>query len=142
MPTKPNKNRKHGKDYLDEAVAKSTYHKKPITRSRAIKAGILGILLGTTGIHNAMMRNKKRGFIHLLFSSAAFGMFFLPISHAFTVVYLCKHGGECIDISSYDDTLNILVIAGFILFFASIVWGIVEGIIILKNCKSFPKKID
>ena len=68
MPTKPS-HKKHGKDYLDEAVAKSTYRKKPITRSRAIKAGILGILLGTTGIHNAMMRNKKRGFVHLLFSS-------------------------------------------------------------------------
>lgn len=142
MPTAPSKHRKHGKDYLDEAVAKSTFRKKPITRSRAIKAGILGILLGTTGIHNAIMRNKKRGFVHLLFSSAAFGMFFLPLCHAFSVVYLCRHGGECVDMSSYDDTLNALVIAGFILFFASIVWGIVEGIIILKNCKSFPKKID
>ena len=142
MPTKPSKHKKHGKDYLDDAVAKSTYHKKPITRGRAIKAGILGILLGTTGIHNALMHNKKRGFVHLLFSSATFGMFFLPLGHAFSVVYLCKHGGECIDISSYDDALNVLVIAGFILFAASIIWGIVEGVIILKNCKSFPKKID
>ena len=142
MPTKPNRNRKHGKDYLDEAVAKSTYHKKPITRSRAIKAGILGILLGTTGIHNAMMRNKKRGFVHLLYSSFTFGMVFLPLCHGFLVVYQCRHGGECIDISGYDDTLNAIVIAGLILFFASIVWGVVEGVIILKNYKSFPKKKD
>ena len=142
MPTKPSKNKKHGKDYLDEAVAKSTYRKKPITRSRAIKAGIFGILLGTTGIHNAIMRNKKRGFVHLLYSSITFGMFFMPLSYAFSVVYRCQHGGECVDISGYDDTLNVLVIAGFILFFTSIVWGIVEGVIILKNYKSFPKKID
>lgn len=139
MPTKPSK-KKHGKDYLDEAVAKSTYHKKPITRKRAIRAGILGILLGCTGIHNSIMHNKKRGFAHLLLSTIAFGMFFFPLSHAFLVVYQCQHGGECINITGYDDVLNVLVIAGFILFIASIIWGIVEGIIILKNCKNFPKE--
>lgn len=138
MPTKPT-HKKHGKDYLDEAVAKSTYRKKPITRSRAIKAGILGILLGCTGIHNALMHNKKRGFVHLLASSIAFGMFFLPLCHGFLVVYQCQHGGECIDMSSYDDTLNFLVIAGFVLFIASIIWGIVEGIIILANLRRYPK---
>ncbi len=141
MPTKPNR-KKHGKDYLDEAVAKSTYRKKPITRSRAIKAGILGILLGTTGIHNAMMRNKKRGFIHLLFSSITFGMFFLPLGHGLVIVYTCQHGGECIDMSSYDDTLNFILIAGIVLFLASIIWGIVEGIIILKHAGDYPKKND
>ena len=141
MPTKPSK-RKRGKDYLDEAVAKSAYRKKPITRSRAIKAGTLGILLGATGIHNILMHNTKRGLAHLLYSSTAFGMFFLPLCHAFIVVYLCKHGEECIDISSYDDTLNTLVITGFALFATSIIWGAVEGIIILKNYKNFPKKTD
>lgn len=141
MPTKPS-HKKHGKDYLDEAVAKSTYRKKPITRSRAIKAGILGILLGTTGIHNAMMRNKKRGFVHLMYSSATFGMFFLPICHGISVVYKCQHGGECIDMSSYDDTLNFILIAGIVLFLASIVWGIVEGVIILKHAGDYPKKND
>jgi hypothetical protein len=141
MPTKPS-HKKHGKAYLDEAVAKSTYRKKPITRSRAIKAGILGILLGTTGIHNALMHNKKRGFVHLLYSSTTFGMFFLPLCHGFLVIYKCRHGGECIDMTSYDDTLNALVIAGLILFATSIIWGIVEGVIILKNAKNFPKKTD
>lgn len=139
MPTKPSKN-KHGKDYLDEAVAKSTYRRKPISRNRAIAAGILAVPLGCIGMHDILLRNKKRGFIHILISSVAFGMFFLPLSHAFMIVYKCKHNLGCEDIHGYDDTLNVIVIAGLILFAASIIWGIIEGIIILTHLNRFVEK--
>ena len=139
MPTKPSKN-KHGKDYLDEAVAKSTYRRKPISRNRAIAAGILAVPLGCIGMHDILLRNRKRGFIHMLISSVAFGMFFLPLSHAFMIVYKCKHNLGCEDIHGYDDTLNVIVIAGFILFAASIIWGIIEGIIILTHLNRFVEK--
>lgn len=139
MPTKPSKN-KHGKDYLDEAVAKSTYRRKPISRNRAIAAGILAVPLGCIGMHDILLRNKKRGFIHMLISSVAFGMFFLPLSHAFMIVYKCKHNLGCEDIHGYDDTLNVIVIAGLILFAASIIWGIIEGIIILTHLNRFVEK--
>ena len=45
--------------------------KKPITQKRAIKAGIFGILFGFTGIHNAMLNNRKRALAHLLSSGLA-----------------------------------------------------------------------
>lgn len=130
MPTSPNK--KHGRDYLEEAVAKSTYHKKPLTRERAISCGILAIMLGTTGIHNFLMRQKKRGLLHLLFSSLAFGMFLIPL--CFGLAAYRKH----IDISSYDKTLNAILIGGIVLFAVSLIWAIAEGIILLINAKNFP----
>ena len=139
MPTKPSKNRKHGKEYLDEAVAKSTYRKKPVTRKRAVFAGILAFPLGLIGAHDFALRNKKRGFFHLLISTVFFGMVFLPLSHGIFVVYQCQHGGECIDMSGYDDTLNVIVIAGLILLAASFIWGIVEGIIILTHLGRFEE---
>lgn len=141
MPTKPSK-KKHGKDYLDEAVAKSTFHKKPITRKRAIIAGLLAIPLGCIGFHDLLLRNKKRGFIHLVVSSIAFGMVFFPLAHAFAVVYQCQIGKECISMEGYDGTLNAIVIAGMIFFAASVIWGIIEGIIILTHLSRFPKSND
>lgn len=141
MPTKPSK-KSHGKAYLDEAVAKSTYRKKPISRRRAIIAGLLAVPLGCIGFHDLLLRNKKRGFIHCLFSSIAFGMVFFPLMHGFAVVYQCQNGGECISMDGYDDTLNAIVIAGLVLFAASIIWGIVEGIIILTHLNRFTVSED
>ena len=141
MPTAPSK-KKHGKDYLDEAVAKSTYRKKPISRRRAMVAGLLAIPLGCIGFHDLLLRNKKRGFIHCLISSIAFGMVLLPVAHAFTIVYQCQNGGECLSIEGYDDTLNVIVIAGLVIFAASIIWGIVEGIIILTHLNRFTSSED
>ena len=105
--------------------------KKPITRKRAIKAGIFGILFGFTGIHNAMLNNKKRALAHLLSSGIAFAMFLAPLIYGIAIVYQCKHSDTCIDISGYDDTLNVILITGMILSVAAILWGIIEGIIIL-----------
>lgn len=105
--------------------------KKPITQKRAIKAGIFGILFGFTGIHNAMLNNRKRALAHLLSSGLAFAMFLVPLFIGFIVVYQCKHGNGCTDISGYDDTLNVILITGMILSVAAILWGIIEGIIIL-----------
>lgn len=136
MPTKPS--RKHGKDFLDEAVAKSTYRKKELTRNRVIFAGILAFPLGSTGIHNFLMRNKKRGLIHLLYSSTTFGMFFIPMVYGLAVLYRCTHKMGCEDISDYDDTLNAILIAGLILFCISIIWGAVEGVIILLHRNRYP----
>ena len=143
MPTKPSKStRKHGKDYLDEAVAKSTYHYKPITRRRAIYAAILGIPFGWAGIHNFIMRRKKRGALHMIISTVALSLFFYPLSYGISVVYRCRKGLECIDMSGYDDTLNVLIIIGLILYGANIIWGIVESVIILINIKRFPTSIS
>jgi hypothetical protein len=144
MPTKPSqhKSKKHSNNYLDEAVAKSTYHKKPVTRNRAILAGLLGIPFGWIGIHNFLMRRKKRAFAHFTFSSIGFGMFFLPVCYGVAVIYQCRHTKECIDISSYDDTLNAIVITGIILFAISVLWGAIEGIILLINRNRFPVSTD
>ena len=139
MPTKPSKHAKHGKDYLDEAVAKSTYHAKPITRKRATVSGVLGVLLGFTGIHNWIMRRKKRAFMHSMISAIGFFMFFLPIAHGVIVVYNCRHGFGCEDMRSYSDIFNILVIAGFAIFGFSLIWGIVEGITILTHLSHYEK---
>lgn len=141
MPTAPSK-RKHGKDYLDEAVAKSTYRKKPITRHRAFIAGILAIPLGCIGFHDLLLRNKKRGFIHCLISSIAFAMVIFPLAHGFAIVYQCQNGGECLSMAGYDDTLNAIVIAGLVIFAASVIWGIVEGIIILTHLNRFTSSED
>ena len=141
MPTAPSK-KKHGKDYLDEAVAKSTYRKKPITRRRAMIAGILAIPLGCIGFHDFLLRNKKRSFVHTLVSAIAFFMVVIPLAHAFTIVYRCQIGEECLSMEGYDDTLNAIVIAGLVIFAASIIWGIVEGIIILTHLNRFTSSED
>ncbi len=139
MPTAPSKSKtKHGKDYLDEAVAKSTYHSKPISRKRALYAGILGIPFGWAGLHNFIMHRKKRGILHVIFSTIALTLFFYPFSYGITVVYRCKLKIECIDISSYDNTLNVLIIVGLILCALNFIWGIIESIVILINLKRFP----
>ena len=130
MPTKPSKYKKHGKDYLEEAVAKSTYHYKPITRKRAAVAALIGIPFGWSGIHNFMMRRRKRAALHFIISTIAISMFFYPLSYGIAVVYQCQHGGECIDMSGYDDTFNVLIIVGLISFALNILWGIIESVII------------
>lgn len=143
MPTKPSKSKqKHGKDFLDEAVAKSTYRYKPVTRRRALYAAIFGIPFGWAGIHNFIMRRKKRGALHVIISTVAISMFFYPICYGVTVVYRCKQGLECVDISGYDDTLNFLIITGLVLYGANIIWGIIESIIILININRFPTAAD
>lgn len=143
MPTKPSKNtsKKHGKAFLNEAVAKSGYYRKPITKKRAITAGVVAILLfGSVGIHDFIMQNRKRGLIHMFIGTIAFGMFFVPLCYGISVVYRCRDTGECIDISSYDDTLNAILVAGIFFFLASTIWGIVEGIIILTHLGRFVDK--
>lgn len=141
MPTKPHKT-SHGKNYLDEAVAKSTYHYKPITRKRAATAASLGLFLGWSGLHNFLMRRRKRGALHFILSAISIAMFFYPLCHGIAVVYQCQHGGKCIDMSSYDDFLNVLIIIGLITFAANIIWGIVEAIVIFINLGRFPNSID
>ena len=132
MPTAPSKSKqKHGKDYLDEAVAKSTYRHKPISRKRALYAAILGI-------HNFVMRRKKRGALHVIISTVALSLFFYPFSYGISIVYRCKLGIECIDMSAYDGTLNVLIIAGLVLCVANLLWGIIESIVILINLNRFP----
>ena len=142
MPTKPTKSKKHGKAYLDEAVAKSTYHKKPITRKRAFCAAVFGIPFGWMGMHNFIMRRKKRGLLHLLTSNIAFLLFFVPFCLGIMAVYPCRHGGECIDISSYDNTLNVILIIGIVSFVACLIWGIVESVVILINLNRFPETVE
>ena len=134
MPTKP-----HSKITLEEAVAKSTWQSKPITRKRATLAGYFGVLLGFTGVHNLIMRRKKRAFAHAASSAVAFAMMLIPLAHALIVVYKCKHPEQyaCPDISGYDDTLNVVLITGIILSILAILWGIAEGIIILANRNRF-----
>ncbi|MCQ2570747.1 MAG: hypothetical protein MJ154_00650 [Candidatus Saccharibacteria bacterium] len=139
MPTKPT-HKKHGKAYLDEAVAKSTHRRKPITRNRAITAGILALPMGCLGMHDIILHNIKRGLIHAVISSIAFGMFLIPLTYAFMVIYKCKHDMGCDDIHGYDDTLNAVLITGIVLFAASVIWGIVEGIIILTHLDRFTEK--
>jgi hypothetical protein len=142
MPTKPTKHKNHGKAYLDEAVAKSTYRRKPITRRRALYGALLGIPFGWMGIHNFALRQKKRGLLHMLTSNIAFLLFFIPFCLGIMAVYPCRHGGECIDISSYDDTLNVLLIIGLIAFVVCIIWGIIESVVILINLNRFPKSTE
>ena len=134
MPTKP-----HKKMTLEEAVAKSTWQHKPITRRRATIAGYLGILLGFTGVHNLIMYRKKRALAHALSSAVAFAMFLLPLFHVLSVVIMCQHPEryECPDIRGYDGTLNFILTSGLILSGVAILWGIVEGIIILINRNRF-----
>lgn len=133
MPTKPHKMT------LEEAVARSTWQEKPITRRRATIAAYFGILLGFTGIHNLIMRRKKRALAHAVSSTAAFALFFGPLLYVLIVVVKCQHPEqyECPDISSYDDTLNVIMIIGMILSALAILWGVIEGIIILLNRHRF-----
>lgn len=133
MPTKPRKMT------LKEAVARSTWQEKPITRRRATLAAYFGILLGFTGIHNLIMRRKKRALAHAASSTVAFAMFLGPLIYVLIVVVKCRHPEqyECPDISGYDDTLNVIMIIGMILSALAILWGIVEGIIILLNRNRF-----
>ncbi len=133
MPTKPHKMT------LDEAVARSTWQDKPITRRRATIAGYFGVLLGFTGVHNLIMRQKKRALIHALSSAAAFAMFLAPLIYVLVVVVKCQHPEkfECPDISGYDDTLNVIMIIGMILSGLALLWGTAEGVIILLNRNRF-----
>ncbi len=143
MPTKPHKNIK---SKLQEAIEKSTKkHRrkaKPLTRKRVTYCGIAGILFGWLGIHNFMMHRPKRAFGHIIYSAITFDMFAIPLIYAAFVVYQCRHGKECIDITSYDDTLNVVVIVGLILFITSVIWGVVEGIILIANRSRFPVEAE
>jgi len=133
MPTKPHKMT------LEEAVARSTWQEKPITRRRATIAAYLGILLGFTGIHNLIMRRKKRALAHAVSSTIAIAMFLIPLISVLIVVVKCQHPEqfECPDISGYDDTLNVIMIAGMILTALAIIWGFIEGVILLLNRNRF-----
>ncbi len=133
MPTKPHRMT------LDEAVARSAWQEKPITRRRASIAAYFGILLGFTGIHNLIMRRKKRALAHALSSAVAFAMFLGPLLYVLIVVYKCQHPAqyECPDISGYDDTLNVIMIIGMILSALALLWGFVEGVVILLNRNRF-----
>ena len=140
MPTKPRANKKMT---LDEAVAKSDWRNRPVSRKRATVAGILGIPFGCLGMHDLIMRHKKRGFIHLIATTIAFGLFFVPFIYGVSVVYGCMHPEmnlQCVKIDDYDDTLNVIMIIGMVLTVASIIWGIVESVIILINRKNFQEK--
>ena len=140
MPTKPRANKKMT---LNEAVAKSDWRNRPVSRKRATVAGILGIPFGCLGMHDFIMRHKKRGFIHLIATTIAFGLFFVPFIYGVSVVYGCMHPElnlQCIKIGDYDDTLNTIMIIGMVLTVASIIWGIVESVIILANRNSFQDK--
>ena len=135
MPTKPKK-----KLTLDEAVEASTWRHKPISRRRATVAGLLGIMFGYTGIHNFIMHRKKRGFCHMLISSASLLALFLPLIQAVFVVYSCKHpefGYPCYKMDSYDDALNVLLIIGIIATVFNVAWGAIEGAIILIHRNRF-----
>ena len=134
MPTKPHKN---AKAYLDEAVAKSTAQAKPISHRRAIISGFAGIFCGFSGIHNMLMYRKKRGFVHLLLSTAALALVYYPFRHALYYYVRCRQGIECIDMSSFTIPFNVMVISGFALFVISVIWGVVEGVIILVHHKRF-----
>ena len=140
MPTKPHAKKKMT---LDEAVAKSDWRNRPISRKRATVAGVLGIPFGCLGIHDFILHHKKRGFIHLIVSSIVFGMFFMPFIYGVSVVYGCMHpelGLQCVNISEYDDTLNVVMTIGLIGTLASIIWGIVESVIVLINRNKFENK--
>lgn len=141
MPTSPRKSNKRGKDYLEEAVAKSTYHYKPITRRRAAVAALFGIPFGWMGIHNFMMRRRKRAALHFAISAIAISMFFYPLCYGISVYYKCQQTGECAKVEN-DDLLNVLVIIGLIAFALNIIWGIVESVIILININRFPSSIE
>ena len=133
MPTKPRKMT------LEEAVARSTWQEKPITRRRATIAAYFGILLGFTGIHNLIMRRKKRALAHAISSAVAFAMFLVPLILVLIVVIKCQHPEqfECPDISGYDDTLNVIMITGIVLSALAVLWGTIEGIILLINRNRF-----
>ena len=133
MPTRPHRMT------LEEAVARSTWQEKPITRRRAVIAGYFGILLGFTGIHNLIMRRKKRALAHALSSAVAFAMFLAPLIYVMVVVVKCHHPElyECPDISGYDDTLNVIMTTGLILSALAILWGFIEGVVILINRNRF-----
>ena len=141
MPTKPHRS-KDTKKFLDEAVAKSTYHTKPVTRKRALTAALLAFPLGSLGVHNFMMRLKKRGFLHLIVSTIGFSMVFYPLVYGIAVYYKCTYEKQCIDISGYDGLLNAIIITGMVLWSLSIIWGFVEGVIILININRFPTETD
>ena len=137
MPTKPHTEKKMT---LDEAVAKSDWHNRPVSRKRATVAGIVGIPFGCLGMHDFIMRHKKRGFIHLIATTIAFGLFFGPFIYGVSVVYGCMHPElklQCVKIDDYDDTLNVIMIIGLVLTLASILWGIVESVIILARRNQF-----
>lgn len=137
MPTKP---RTEKKMTLDEAVAKSDWRNRPVSRKRATVAGIIGIPFGCLGMHDFIMRHKKRGFIHLIATTIAFGLFFGPFIYGVSVVYGCMHPElklQCVKIDGYDDTLNVIMIIGLVLTLASILWGIIESVIILARRNQF-----
>lgn len=142
MPTKPHS---ATRSKLEEAVEKSSrkrHKKKPLTRGRITYCGIMGILFGWLGVHNFMMHRTKRAFGHIIYSAITFDLFFIPFAYAAYVVYQCRHGYECIDMSSYDDTLNVILIIGLILFATSVIWGIIEGIVLITSRSRFPSKTE
>jgi len=138
MATKP-----HTRLTLDEAVEASDWKKRKISRRRATTAGIVGLFFGYMGAHDFIMRHKKRGFVHLISAAIAITMFFMPFLYGVSVVYGCRHPElnlQCVDISEYDDMLNVIMIIGMVLTAGVIIWGIVESIIILRNRDCFPKQ--
>ena len=136
MPTKPHK------ISLDEAVEASTWRGKPITRKRATVAGILGIIFGFSGLHNLIMHRKKRAAGHFITSSIAFAMFVYPFAYGVAVVYCNNHIDtfkNCPNVTEggLDTTLNIVMTIGLVLSISALLWGIIEGIIILVHRNRF-----
>lgn len=98
----------------------------------AIAAGLLGIFLGSLGVHNFYLGFKKKAVAQLLLSIA--GIFF-------TVLYGITLAGAIIGGDMLLPLLAVLfLLAGIACMMASSIWALVEGIMLLCGAKKTDGK--
>ena len=109
--------------------------------SKNKKAGIIGILFGYLGIHDFMIGKPSKTSLHLALSFLPFGIFIFALIALFFVAFKCGTSDTASCKTDVDRALEsfldliINVLLAYVIpiaFIGSWIWGIIEGITLLK----------
>lgn len=108
-------------------------------RRSSLAAGLLGIFLGQFGIHDFYLGYKKQGKIHLLMTFGGWA-----VSIAMSIVVLVIEVSQDVDLNLKVARIGLAwaVLIGYVMTFASWVWGFAEGILCLLKKGKYGRDAD
>lgn len=99
-----------------------------LSKKRVRTAGILGIIVGSFGVHNFIMKQPVRGILHIL-------LFFLPLLPVLLLFIDILTSGGVSDLGiGLEPTSEFM---WMLPSYASWLWGLIEGIILLATSSKY-----
>lgn len=98
-------------------------------KKSATTAGLLGVFLGSVGVHNWYLGQKFRGTLHVLLALAGVLLVFIAV----TMDVYSSSSYYYYTVSAPSTAATITYSVGAIMLMANAIWGFVEGIIILAR---------